>query len=208
MAQDPDLYVKFLNGEITAAELEPVLQIVDRYLDFVNDDHAALTWDESVGRVFAGDAAMVFMGDIANGYFRAQDWTYGVEFGAFKAPGNDNVLNVYSDTFPLPRGAKHRANAINWLRVAGSVDGENAFCPAKGSVPPRTDAPATPYDDFTKEVMDDMVPTNTLLPDIWGGLTEESSGTVWEQLGVFAETRDISSVADAIANAAESFKTW
>ncbi|MFQ5871320.1 MAG: ABC transporter substrate-binding protein [Candidatus Geothermarchaeales archaeon] len=208
LAQDPELFVKFLNGEITATELRPALDIVDRFLDFVDPLDISITWDESAGRVFAGDAAMVFLGDIGNGYFKAQGWTYGVEYGAFKAPGNDNVLNVYSDTFPLPRGAKHRANAINWLKVVGSVEGENAFCPAKGSVPPRTDAPKAPYDDFTKKVMDEMVPTNTLLPDIWGGLTEESSGTVWELLGVLADNRDTASAASAIANAAESFKTW
>lgn len=208
LAQDPALFVKFLNGQITAAELEPVLDIVKTYLGFVNDDHAALTWDESVGRVFAGDAAMVFMGDIGNGFFKAQGWTYGVEYGAFKAPGNENVLNVYSDTFALTEGAKHRANAINWLKVVGSVEGETAFNPAKGSIPPRTDAPTTPYDAFTIQVIEEMVPTNTLLPDIFGGLTDESAGTIWSELGVFASTLDIPSSASAIADAAESFRTW
>lgn len=208
LAQDPELFRKFLNGEVTADDIRPALEIVDKYLDYVNEDHAAITWDMAVGRVYAGDAAMVFLGDIGNGYFKAKGWTYGVEYGAFKAPGNEDVLNVYSDSFGLPKGAKHPENARKWLAVVGSVEGETAFNPAKGSVPPRIDAPKGPYDEFTKKVMAEMIPTNALLPDIWGGLTEESSGTVWEKLGEFAETRDIAGVASDIAKAAASFKTW
>ncbi len=209
LAQNPDLFRKFLNGEITAAELRPALEIVNRFLDFVDlADASAITWDESAGRVFTGDAAMVFLGDIGNGYFKAQGWTYGVEYAAFRAPGNDGVLNVYSDVFPLPMGAKHRTNAINWLKVVGSVEGQEAFNPAKGSVPARTGVSTSPFDAFTIEVMQNMVPTSVLLPDIWGGLTEESSGTVWILLGVLADDRDVDSAATAIANAAESFKTW
>ncbi len=38
-------------------------------MEFVNDDHAALSWDQAAQLVADGDAAMTIMGDWAQGYF-------------------------------------------------------------------------------------------------------------------------------------------
>ena len=52
------------------------------------------------------------------------------------------VLTSYdggTDTFTLPEGAPHRDVAIEWLKLAGSQEGQDTFNPVKGSIPARTD---------------------------------------------------------------------
>jgi glucose/mannose transport system substrate-binding protein len=64
----------------------------------------------------------------------------GTDFGWAPAPGTAGVFNMLSDSFGLPKGAPNRDNAIAWLKVLGSVEGQDAFNPLKGSIPARIDA--------------------------------------------------------------------
>ena len=47
-------------------------------------------------------------------------------------------------------GAPHRQAALDWLRVAGSKEGQDSFNPLKGSIPARTDADESLFDEYAK----------------------------------------------------------
>lgn len=43
---------------------------------------------------------------------------------------------MLADSFGLPKGAKDRAEAINWLKVLGSKAYQDAFNPSRAPSPP------------------------------------------------------------------------
>jgi glucose/mannose transport system substrate-binding protein len=53
----------------------------------------------------------------------------------------------------LPVGAPNRAAGLAWLKVCGSLAGQDAFNPKKGSIAVRTDSDATKYDSYLQAAM-------------------------------------------------------
>src|SRR6056297_107020 len=106
---------------------------------YVNSDHAALTWDEAVQYMIDGKCAITVMGDFAEGYLKAKGLRPDKEFGFLPFPGSEDVFVMNSDTFAIPKGAIHRDNAIKWVELVGSKEGQDAFNPKKGSIPARKD---------------------------------------------------------------------
>ena len=109
------------------------------------------------------------------------DWTHGVmlskKFTDYKwapAPGTDGVFIVLSDSFGLPKGTANRENAINFLKVCGSREGQDAFNPIKGSIPARTDPDLSKYDEYLLYAMESFK-TNTLVPSIQHGAAAKQS---------------------------------
>jgi glucose/mannose transport system substrate-binding protein len=68
--------------------------------------------------------------------------TAGEDYGWADFPGTQGEFTWLSDTFGLPVGAPNEAAAIAWLRLLGSLEGQNTFNPLKGSIPARIDAVA------------------------------------------------------------------
>src|SRR2546423_10417736 len=71
------------------------------------------------------------------------------------------VYDFLSDSFSLPMGAPHRASAEKWLTVCGSVNGQDAFNPLKGSVPARIDADRSRYHAYLAGAMTDWLDPRT-----------------------------------------------
>ena len=57
--------------------------------------------------------------------------------------------------FRLPKGAPNRENAIAWLRVLASREGQDAFNPNKGSIPVRSDPDVSLYDEYLQQSMEE-----------------------------------------------------
>src|SRR5256885_9776376 len=72
---------------------------------------------------------------------------------------------IVCDTFGLPKGAPDRDNAINWIKVCGSEAGQAAFNPKKGSIPARTDVPASIFDSIAQRFIGEFK-TASLPPSI------------------------------------------
>jgi glucose/mannose transport system substrate-binding protein len=139
-----------------------------RLLDFVNSDHAALSWDGAAQYVADGKAAMTIMGDWVEGYFKAKGLAPDEEFGWAPSPGTAGSFLMLSDSFGLPKGAKHRAEAINWVALCASREGQDAFNPKKGSIPARTDGNQRLYDAYLRSAMADFA-GNRIVPSVAHG---------------------------------------
>ena len=124
------------------------LEILKKILDYVNPDYAALSWDGAGEYLIAHKGAMMIMGDWTNGWFMAKGYE---DYGWAPVPDTGGIFDALSDTFCLPKRAPNPINALGWLMVCGSKEGQIAFNTRKGSIPARTDltAAAVSYTHLT-----------------------------------------------------------
>lgn len=127
----------------TSDEMIAVWDAFGQVLDCTNlhENAAGLSWQQATDLVVAGDAAFNVMGDWVAGYLSTTlKLTAGEDYGWADFPGTEGVFTWLSDTFGLPVDAPNEAAAVDWLRLLGSIEGQNIFNPLKGSIPARTDA--------------------------------------------------------------------
>jgi glucose/mannose transport system substrate-binding protein len=184
------------------SEVKEALEIFAGMMDYVNEDHAALSWDQAAQLVADGDAAMTIMGDWAEGYFISIGLTPDVEFGYVPSPGTEGTFIMLSDSFGLPKGAPNRDNAIAWLTVCGSKEGQDAFNPLKGSIPARTDGDRSLYDVYLQSAMDDFA-TNDISPSLAHGAaaSEGWSTAVSDVMTLFVADLDVASAQEGMVQA-------
>ena len=200
----PDAYIGLWNGttDWDSAEVTAALENFDRILDYVNEDFAALSWDQATQLVIDGTAAMNIMGDWAEGYFKSKGLTPDVEFGWAPSPGSGGSFDALSDSFGLPLGAPNRDAAIAWLKICGSQAGQDAFNPVKGSIPARTDGDRSLYDVYLQSAMDDFS-SNAIVPSLMHGAAVAPS---WQQdtidaVGLFIANRDVAAFQASLSSA-------
>ncbi|KAB7745691.1 extracellular solute-binding protein [Nostocoides sp. F2B08] len=143
----PEDYAGLFDGS-TPWDSEGVQTAVDhmtQLLAFANNASSGDDWVAPTDMVIDGTAAYNVMGDWAVGQFNSRDQVDGEDYVYFPVPGTDGVFNFLADSFTLPVGAPNPEGSKDWLRTVGSVDGQQAFNLAKGSIPARTDVPS---DDF------------------------------------------------------------
>lgn len=186
--------------------VKDALDILLELMDYVNDDHAALTWQDATLMVFKGKAAFNVMGDWAEGYLKTLGWTPGKEFNWMAVPGTKGAFMIVTDTFGLPKGTPNRENALKWLKTVASVEGQDAFNPIKGSIPARLDADKKLYDTYLTWSMNDFA-TNALCPSIiHGSAAPEGFATALnDALNIFIAEKDISATLNSIQNAAKDY---
>jgi glucose/mannose transport system substrate-binding protein len=202
----PDGYKGLWDGSVSFDDPKVVeaVEIFGRLMDYVNEDHAAGTWQDATLMVQDGRAAMNVMGDWAEGYLKTLGWAPGVEFDWSVVPGNEGIFMVVSDTFGLPKGAPDAENAKKWLKLVSSVEGQDTFNPIKGSIPARVDADKSLYDVYLTWSMDDFA-TNALLPSIaHGSAAPEGFITALNDvINTYVTDRNVEKCVDGIVEAAE-----
>lgn len=183
-------------------EVTNALDTFAKMLDYVNEDHAALSWDQAAQLVVDGDAAMTIMGDWADGYFFSLGLTPGEDYGFAPTPNTDGTFMMLSDTFSLPKGAPHRDNAIKWLTLAGSREGQDAFNPVKGSISPRSDSDRSLYNAYLQSAMDAFA-SNEITPSLaHGAAASEGWVTAFNDImTLFVTNRDVAATQAAMAQA-------
>ena len=201
-----DFYEDWINGEVTSAtdsKLLDALETFKTYLGYVNEDHAALTWDEAIAKVIRGESAFSVMGDWANGEFFKADKVYGADYGTFPCPGTAGMYGLVIDCFQHPKGVKHSENSLNWLRVVGSKEGQDTFNPLKGSIACRTDADITKYGPYQKAALTDFTTATSMYPSVahGSGAPEAFTAELDDIMSDFVEDRDVSAAASALTAA-------
>jgi glucose/mannose transport system substrate-binding protein len=203
-----DFYRGLFTGKSswTDNNIKTALNYISRMLNYVNTDHATIDWDQAAGRVQAGTSVATIMGDWAKGYFTANNWKPDTDFTGIPSPGTTGTYMIVCDTFGVPKGAKNHDNAVNWVKVCGSKDGQSAFNPKKGSIPARTDVPASLFDPIAQRFMGEFK-NASLTPSIAHGSAapEAFASGLNDEMGQFVQKKDVAASASNIAKLADQF---
>lgn len=135
-----EFYERFWSGGLSETEWEPelrrALSCVQYLARFFIPSHDTLLWYEAVDLV-GSQATLTVMGDWAGARIGAAPRIASAPF-----PGTEELYVFTSDTFPLPAGLEHEAEAIDLLHTIASPQAQIAFSRKKGSLPARVDIDA------------------------------------------------------------------
>jgi glucose/mannose transport system substrate-binding protein len=137
--------------------------------DYINPDHATLTWDQAVKELMDDKVAFNSMGDWADGEFIKANLKENEDFGWVNHPGTSGSFIIVGDCFTLAKGAPHRESAIAWLKSIGDKEAQEAFNPLKGSIPARTDVDKSKFDGYHRWSMDEFTKDKLVASCVHGG---------------------------------------
>jgi len=144
-------------------KVKQAMQYFAKMQNYLNPDHASLTWDQAVKELMEGKVAFSSMGDWADGEFIKAGKKEKEDFGWISHPGTDGSFIIVADGFTLAKGAPHKEAAIAWLKSIGSREAQEAFNPLKGSIPARTDVDQSKFDNYHRWSMAEFA-NDKLLP--------------------------------------------
>lgn len=203
----PDHYEDLWTGGLAATsdEMMAVWDTFGKVLDCtnINENAAGLSWQQATDIVVAGDAAFNVMGDWVAGYLSTTlGLTAGEDYGWADFPGTEGTFTWLSDTFGLPVDAPNQNAAIAWLRLLGSVEGQNTFNPLKGSIPARTDAVAAApelYNPYLQYAADEWA-RDRLVGSMMHGVVanERFMGDFNQVLDIYIQSRSSAGAAAAM----------
>ncbi|HTN51793.1 MAG TPA: extracellular solute-binding protein [Anaeromyxobacter sp.] len=167
-----------------------------------NPDAAGLSWQQATDRLLKGDGAFNVMGDWAAGYMvTTLKLKPGEGFGWEASPGTGGVFMMLSDSFGLPKGAKHRDAALLWLKLLGSREGQDIFNPLKGSIAARLDSDLGKYNAYLQSAAKDWKGDKVVGSLVHGAVAPESFGS---QFGTVMEIYLSGHNAEAASSAAQA----
>jgi glucose/mannose transport system substrate-binding protein len=192
-------------GNWSSPQVTTALNRYKELLTYTNSDSASLTWQDASKLVADGKAAFNIMGDWADGYFRVdlkKKPTTGYNWAA--VPGTVGVYDWLSDSFTLPKGAPHRAAAVQWLGFLGSKLAQDTFNPLKGSIPARKDANAKKYDPYLKWALTQWK-TDKLAGSLTHGVVASNAWNtdIDTALGLFLASKNVSRLQSSLVSAAK-----
>jgi glucose/mannose transport system substrate-binding protein len=196
-------------GNWNSPNVKAALNRFKELLSYTNTDAASLTWQDASKLVADGKAAFNIMGDWADGYFRVDLKKKPMTgYGWAPVPGTGGVYDWLSDSFTLPKGAPHRAAAVQWLGFLGSKRAQDTFNPLKGSIPARKDANAKLYGRYLKSALSDWK-KNRLAGSLAHGVVASNAWNtdIDSALGLFVQTKNVGRFQSALASAAKKRAT-
>ncbi len=203
----PEKYAGLWDGSTAfdSAEVKEAMQVYGRMLDYQNDDHSALSWDQAIKKLQEGGCAFSSMGDWAYGEFVNAGLEDNVDFGWVSHPGTAGSFMIVADGFPLANGAPNELAARNWLRVLGSKEAQEAFNPLKGSICARTDCDRAKFGPYHNWSMDSFA-ADALVPTVVHGSAAPADfqQALNDGVTIFVVDRDVDAFASALVQAAKS----
>ncbi|MCG7851041.1 MAG: ABC transporter substrate-binding protein [Methanosarcinaceae archaeon] len=181
----------------TDADVVATWEMFDKILDCTNEDATSISWQQASDMVINGEAAFNEMGDWAAGYFTTTNKLEPkTDFDWAPPPGTKGVFIALSDSFGLPLGAPNRDATLAWLKVMGSVEGQDTFNPLKGSIAGRLDSDLTKYNVYGQSAAADWAADTVVGSMHHGAVANEvfmnGFATVMEN---FLTTRDAASTS-------------
>lgn len=199
-----DAYLGLWDGSTdwTGDDVKTAIETFGKYLDYVNDDHASLTWDGAMDLVLNGTAFATSMGDWAYGAAVAKDKTDVVAWAPH--PGSDGLYVAVMDGFTLPKEPPHPVNAENWLGVVGSAEAQATFAPYKGCIPARTDADISGLSDYGKWSADQFGKDQVVVSIAHGtAASPQQVQDITDAITSFLVDKDVAALQDALNTAAQ-----
>lgn len=175
------------------------LQILKKIFNYVNSDYLSFQRGDIPSLISSEKAAMIVQSDFVDGYLKAEKYT---DYGWVEVPGSNGVYDLDSDSFGLPKKAKHPQVALDWLKTCGSKKGQDAFNPIKGSISPRKDRDTTHYDAYQKWSAQEF-DKGKIVPSIYNGSALNATFvTDFDNiLSTMSSTQDVSKVQDQLVQA-------
>jgi glucose/mannose transport system substrate-binding protein len=172
----PQGWVDLFNGKMKwdDPKVKKAMEYFAKMQDYLNRDHAALTWDQAVKELMDGKVAFTSMGDWADGEFIKANLKENEDFGWVNHPGTNGSFIIVADGFTLAKGAPHKESAIAWLKSIGSKEAQEAFNPLKGSIPARTDVDKSKFDDYHRWSMEEFAKDKLVASCVHGGAAPET----------------------------------
>ena len=133
-------------------EVSKAIDYLTKILSYGNSSKS-LDWPDAGKLVTSGKAGFFIMGDWASSQWQSEGLVLGTDYTWAPGPGTDGIYQWLSDSFTLPVGAPNRAAGLAWLKVCGSLAGQDAFNPKKGSISVRTDSDPTKFDAYLQAAM-------------------------------------------------------
>jgi glucose/mannose transport system substrate-binding protein len=185
-------------------EVKRALETMVRVLGYVNADHAARSWDQANEVLHQGKAAMTIMGDWVDADNLAKGFK---DAGWAPAPGNTGIYDALSDTFGLPKKAPHRKETLDWLRLVGSKEGQEAFNPLKGSICARTDCNPKLFGPYLQWAMEQWK-TDAIVPSLAHGAAAKESWltAINDAMTLFVTQKDVAQAQKLLVQAAADAK--
>ncbi len=203
----PDGYSGLWTGDTdwSSSDVTKALEHYKTILSYANTDRAGLDWPDALKYVTDGKAAYTVMGDWAAGSLIDQGLTDGVDYTWFPVPGQETVFDFLADSFTLPVGAPNEDGAKAWLKTVGSADGQQAFNTKKGSIPVRTDADPSVYNEYQQAAIKAFA-QDTIVPSLMHGAAAPVAwlNEITSAVGQFGSTNDVGQFQDALVAAADT----
>ncbi|NCA12829.1 MAG: extracellular solute-binding protein, partial [Proteobacteria bacterium] len=183
--------------KVTAA-----LETFKKMIGYANKDYLQIVGWDAGDYIISGKAASYIMGDWMNGFYKAKKFA---DLGYAPSPGTQGIFVALSDSFGLPKKAPNRDASLAWLKVCGSVAGQDAFNPVKGSIPARTDAgKSSDYDAYQKAAMMDWTKDKIVPSLVHGFAAKQSWVTDWQNaINGFATKLDVKATQDTLVKIAK-----
>jgi glucose/mannose transport system substrate-binding protein len=209
-----DNYVKLYKGEVDVANdkvYRSALEKFQKLIPYFNTDHAGLTWDQSVGLVGSGKAAMVLMGTWAIGAFtQGSKWQPGVDFGAVTFPQKpERILLFHPDTFGVAAKAPDPDATKDWLKVVASPELQVPTDVTQGGLFARKDIDPSKFPDPIRQELQAFVRDNPgkLILDQHGSiLPATAQSAYWDILSTFVVQPDVDKTVKAVADMFNTYK--
>ncbi len=171
----------------------------------IDVDAASLSWQQATDQVVNGEAAFNVMGDWAAGYMATTlELEPGVGFGWATAPGTDGVFVMLSDSFGLPKDIKNRDAAVAWLKLLGSVEGQDIFNPLKGSIAAHLDTDLTLYNAYLQSAAADWAADTVVGSLAHGAVAPETFSSEFATvMELYLTSRDGAAASEAAQSMAD-----
>ncbi|MBV8140470.1 MAG: carbohydrate ABC transporter substrate-binding protein [Verrucomicrobia bacterium] len=189
-------------------KVKEAMRIFAKMQDYLNPDHASLSWDQAIKELMEGKVAFSSMGDWADGEFLRANLKEKEDFGWVNHPGTDGSFIVVADGFTLAKRGPHKEAALAWLRCIGSQEAQEAFNSLKGSIPARTDIDRSKFDRYHQWSMDSFS-KDKLVPSCVHG---EAAPADFEQalndaVTAFLVDKNVDSFANTLVQAVRDSET-
>ena len=200
----PDAWTGLWDGSVAwdSAEVTQGLDDFAKILTYTNADASALAWQDAGQLVLDGSSAFNIMGDWQEGFFREVGSEPQTGYVWAPTPGTAGNFQFLSDSFVLAKSAPDRDAAIAWLTVAGSLEGQDAFNPVKGSIPARSDGDRSLYGEYLLSAMDDWA-SDTVIGSLTHGVVANDSwkSEIDTAIGLFLIDGDVAGFQAALVAA-------
>jgi glucose/mannose transport system substrate-binding protein len=149
-----DGYQQLVTGKLPFddAKVRTAVEQFKTILDNVNDDSAAITWDQAAINTAEGKCATTLMGDWAFGELINKGKKDGTDFSHVPFPGNKEIFDFVGDAFVIPAENAPNPDAEKiWLTQLLDPKVQSEFNLKKGSAPVTSDASLDGYPEYQQQ---------------------------------------------------------